>query len=157
MLVYIVYIVQQLHSFTHHDLQGLALLATLMANDGSNGEFRFLTPATVDSFHADPVERQMSYCANYFVRGGVSLEQLPTNPTADDRRNLQGLDGFYGWGGYGGSQMQWHREEKIAFAYIPNYLFWVDITNEKGRRLQREVLQCVIRRCMTSDSLKENS
>ena len=58
-------------------------------------------------------------------------------------QSLAGIEGYYGWGGYGGSQMQWHVEEKIAFAYIPNFLFWVDISNEKGRRLQREVLKCV--------------
>ena len=95
------------------------------------------------SFHADAVERYMSYCANYFVRGGVSVERLPSLPTDADRRDLAGLDGYYGWGGYGGSQMQWHPEEKIAFAFVPNFLFWIDVTNEKGRRLQRLVLTCV--------------
>lgn len=127
----------------HATARGLALLSTLMANDGSHGDFRYLTPSTVDSFHSEPIERLMSYCANFFVRGGVSLEKLPTSPSEDDRRGLDGLEGYYGWGGYGGSQMQWHREEKIAFAYVPSFLFWVDITNEKGRKMQREVLKCV--------------
>ena len=113
-----------------------------MTNDGSHGDFDFLSPATVTSFHSDAIERQMSYNANYFVRGGVSLEQLPSRPSAEDRKILTDLEGYYGWGGYGGSQMQWHREERISFAYIPNYLFWVDVSNEKGRRLQREVLRC---------------
>ena len=54
-----------------------------------------------------------------------------------------GLDGFYGWGGFGGSQMQWSLEEKIGFAYVPTYLFWIDITNGKGRDLQKEVVRCV--------------
>ena len=85
----------------------------------------------------------MSHCANYFVRGGVSVERLPSRPTDADRRDLAGLDGYHGWGGYGGSQMQWHPEEKIAFAFVPNFLFWIDIGNERGRRLQRLVLTCV--------------
>ena len=118
-------------------------MASLMANSGRHGDFRFLSPSTVNRFHEDSIERLMTHAVNYFVVGGVSEERLPTNPTDADRKTLRGLEGFFGWGGYGGSQMQWHPEEKIAFAFIPSYLFWIDICNEKGRRLQREVLKCV--------------
>ena len=121
---------------------GLARIATLMANEGAHGDFRFLSPATVTSFHADATERFMTHCANFFVQGGVSEERVPSNPSARERESFEGMDGYFGWGGYGGSQMQWHPKEQIAFAYVPSYLFWIDIENQKGRRLQREVLKC---------------
>ena len=119
------------------------MVASLMANEGSHGDFRFLSPSTVTSFHADSIERKMTHCTNFFVQGGVCEERIPSNPSSEDRRMLAGLEGFYGWGGYGGSQMEWHLDEKIAFAFVPSHLFWIDITNEKGRKLQREVLKCV--------------
>ena len=76
------------------------------------------------------------------VPGGVSEERVPSSPSARERESFEGMEGYFGWGGYGGSQMQWHPEEKIAFAYVPSFLFWIDIGNQKGRRLQREVLKC---------------
>ena len=128
--------------FPHRIHSGLARIAGLMANEGSFDDFRFLSPATVTSFHADPTERFMIYCSNYFVQGGVSEERLPSSPSSADHRIFEGMEGYFGWGGYGGSQMQWHPEEKIAFAFVPSYLFWIDIGNQRGRRLQREVLRC---------------
>ena len=93
-------------------LIGLALVASLMANGGRHGDFRFLSPSTVNRFHEDAIERLMTHAVNYFVVGGVSEERLPTNPTDADRKTLRGLEGFFGWGGYGGSQMQWHPEDR---------------------------------------------
>jgi hypothetical protein len=85
----------------------------------------------------------MIHTTNFFTKGGVSLYKLPSAPTNKERRIAEGVEGYYGWGGYGGSQIQWHPEEKIGFGYIPSYLFWIDITNDRARMLQKEVLQCV--------------
>ena len=117
---------------------------TNIIKDEKSIDYEFLSPSTMSSFHSEPVERFMTYCVNYFVRGGVGEERLPSQPRDDkERKSYEGMDGYYGWGGWGGSQMQWHPEEKIAFAFVPSFLSWIDVGNQKGRKMQREVLRCV--------------
>ena len=54
-----------------------------------------------------------------------------------------GREGFYGWMGYGGSIFQWHPENRIAFAFVPTALNYLDVFNERGKALQRTTIQAV--------------
>lgn len=51
-------------------------------------------------------------------------------------------DGWTGWMGFGGSVMQWHNEESIAFGYAMNCLE-LHPACARGKRLQQEVLNCL--------------
>ena len=50
--------------------------------------------------------------------------------------------GYTGWFGFGGSVMQWHDEERIAFGYAMNCMERVRLDNWRGKYLQKEVLKC---------------
>ena len=53
-------------------------------------------------------------------------------------------EGFYGWHGFGGSIFQWHPELKIGFAFVPTVLNTVELFNERGAKLQKLVVDCVM-------------
>ena len=50
--------------------------------------------------------------------------------------------GYSGWMGYGGSVLQWHEKQDIAFGYAMN-LMEREMNNARGLALQRVVLKCV--------------
>ena len=60
----------------------MAKIAAMMANGGLWNDRVILTKSTVDLFHEDPIERNMSHTCNYFTKGGVSIYKLPSNPTS---------------------------------------------------------------------------
>ena len=55
----------------------------------------------------------------------------------------QGREGFIGWMGLGGSIFQWHPQLDIGFAFVPTALHILDLLNERGKRFQTEILNCV--------------
>ena len=50
--------------------------------------------------------------------------------------------GYSGWMGFGGSVLQWHEKQDIAFGYAMN-LMEREQNNSRGLALQRIVLKCV--------------
>ena len=120
----------------------MAILASTMANGGVFNGTRLLSESTWRSFHSDAVEGDMVIGVNYFVKGGVAVEKLPTDASLEQRLSVEGVEGCHGWFGYGGSVIQWNPEMKIGFAFVPTFLYWIDWSSERGKRLLREVLRC---------------
>lgn len=50
---------------------------------------------------------------------------------------------FIGWMSLGGSVMQWHREEEIAFGYALNSMQMMPLNNV-AHLLQKQVLTCAL-------------
>ena len=50
--------------------------------------------------------------------------------------------GSYGWYGFGGSVIQWHPETKIAFGFVPTFMYGLDSENLRGRRVLAEAIRC---------------
>ena len=124
----------------------MAILAATMANGGTFNGTRLLSESTIRSFHSDPIEGDMVFGVNYLVKGGVGVEKAPTDATPEQRLSVEGLEGCHGWIGYGGSVIQWHPELKISFAFVPTFLYWIDLASERGMNLLREVLRCAEKR-----------
>ena len=55
---------------------------------------------------------------------------------------VDGLEGCLGWMGIGGSIIQWNPEAKVSFAFVPTFLYWIDVQNTRGKKLLKEVLRC---------------
>ena len=114
-----------------------------MANGGELKGTRLLSESTMESFHAEPIERDMSFDVNYFVKGGVSFDQPLTVPKPHPPKMIPNdIAGCYGWIGYGGSVIQWHRELKIGFGFVPTFLYYADLNNVRGKNLLSEVIRC---------------
>ena len=128
----------------------MAILAATMANGGIFKGTRLLSESTSRSFHSDPVEGDMVFWVNYLVKGGVSVEKAPTDATPEQRLSAEGLEGCHGWIGYGGSVIQWHPGMNIGFAFVPTFLYGIDIDNRRGKNLLREVLCCAEKRALES-------
>ena len=91
----------------------------------------------------------MVFNVNYFVKGGVAVGKLPTDASPEQKLFVEGVEGCHGWFGYGGSIIQWHPEMKISFAFVPTFLYWIDLKNERGMNLLREVHRCAGKRMST--------
>jgi len=116
--------------------RGLALVAAAMANKGSFKGFQVLSPSSWEALHSNPTDGMLYTANSRFSQGGVNeFEEKDTSTT-------NGRLGYYGWMGYGGSVFQWHPELKIGFGYVPTLLSWIDLTNNKARLLQGEVVRC---------------
>ena len=80
-----------------------------------------------------------------FTKGGVNLYQTLPDATKAEKNLNHNREGFYGWMGYGGSLFQWHPELKIGFAFVPTSLHWFDFDNVRGAKLQKIVIECVLK------------
>lgn len=118
--------------------RGLAKLAAAMANKGTFQGVAILGKTGWDALHADPTPGSFfGIPSTSFTQGGINkFEEAEKSDGA-------GRDGFYGWLGYGGSVFQWHPQHRIGFAYVPTLLEWYCIENNKGRKLQGEVVKCL--------------
>ena len=112
--------------------RGLALVASAMANKGEVNGVQVLSKQGWEAMHQNPVEAPIFGMPTYFTQGGVNKFD-----------EASGRDGYYGWFGYGGSVFQWHPDLRIGFAYTPTYLHAFDLTNNRGRMLQQQVVKCV--------------
>ena len=45
--------------------------------------------------------------------------------------------------GLGGSIFQWHPQLDIGFAFVPTSLHVLDLLNERGKKYQAEILNCI--------------
>ena len=107
-----------------------------MANKGSFKGFQVLSPSSWEALHSNHTDGMLYTANSRFSQGGVNeFEEKDTSTT-------NGRLGYYGWMGYGGSVFQWHPELKIGFGYVPTLLSWIDLTNNKARLLQGEVVKC---------------
>ena len=98
---------------------------------------RVLLKKGVDQAHAAPVEAKMfGFPRFWFTQAGWNIFK----PWWGDG----GRRGFVGWFGLGGSVCMWHPELSIGFGYAMNKME-ITPTNERGLRLQREVVRCVRR------------
>jgi len=116
--------------------RGLAKLGAAMANKGSFKGVKILGEKGWEALHADPTFFAMyeGWLPTNFTQGGVNKFE---------EEGGGGRDGYYGWYGYGGSVFEWNLEHKIGFAYTCTLLHWQDLFNDKGKRLQEEVVKCV--------------
>ena len=125
--------------------RGLAKLGAMMSAGGTLEGRQFLSPEAWESLHQYPVEAHLgSLLTTRFTQGGVDFF-TPCDPSTPrlEREFNEGREGFYGWMGFGGSLFQWHPEWDIGFAFVPTSLHVLDFLNERGKRYQAEVLQCV--------------
>lgn len=122
--------------------RGLAKVAAVMANGGSFEGKTLLSPSGWAALHDDPVS------ANLFPGLKLSFTQGGVCPFED--KEGKGRTGYTGWMGFGGSVFQWHNDLKIGFGYVPTYLNWIDLINNKARKLQEEVVRCAAANLPTS-------
>ncbi|MCB1646096.1 MAG: beta-lactamase family protein [Pseudomonadales bacterium] len=127
--------------------RGLARVAAMMAQGGEWQGKRFLSQATWDALHDEPVEADMLFGRTTFTQGGVAhFNTMDRNSNIHERALNHGREGFYGWMGLGGSIFQWHPGQQIGFGYVPTSLNVLDFVNERGKAYQTEVLRCVEQR-----------
>jgi len=120
--------------------RGLAKVAAAMANGGTFQEVKVLGEKGWEAMHAKPTLGQLGFGSSdelYFTQGGVAEFR------STDAYNARA--GYYGWMGYGGSIFQWHPKLRIGFAYNPTLLEFHDMYNQRGGRLQEEVVRCAQR------------
>lgn len=55
-------------------------------------------------------------------------------------KNFSDMDGYIGWQGYGGSQLYWHPEHQIGFAYAMTLLD-SDFSSIIGKSMQAKTLE----------------
>jgi len=122
--------------------RGLALVAAAMAHGGSFNGFTVLSPTGWKALHDAPTDGMLLVRNVRFTQGGVAEYE------EEDTSNTNGRLGYYGWMGYGGSAFQWHPELKIGFGYVPTLMTWIDLTNNKARLMQGEVVKCARNRKM---------
>ena len=107
-----------------------------MAHGGSFKGYTMLSPTGWKALHDAPTDGMLLVRNVRFTQGGVAEYE------EDDTSETNGRLGYYGWMGYGGSVFQWHPELKIGFGYVPTLMTWIDLTNNKARLLQGEVVKC---------------
>lgn len=125
--------------------RGLAKAAAMMSGGGSLNGKQYLSASAWQAVHAKPVPAlMMASMRTRFTQGGVD-QFLPCGSDSPilERALNEGREGFYGWMGFGGSIYQWHPELDIGFAFVPTALHYLDLTNERGKCFQAEVVRCV--------------
>ena len=125
--------------------RGLAKVGAMMSAGGTFQGREILSEEAWKAMHEHPVEADMgAMMVTRFTQGGVDcFKPCTANSTRMERDFNEGREGFYGWMGLGGSIFQWHPELDIGFAFVPTSLHVLDFLNERGKRYQAEVLQCV--------------
>ncbi len=125
--------------------RGLAKLAAMLAAGGCLEGKQYLGTEAWRAMHAHPLEAKLGVLlTTRFTQGGVDCFTPCTAASPRIERDFNvGREGFYGWMGYGGSIFQWHPELEIGFAFVPTSLHVLDLLNERGKRYQAEVVNCV--------------
>jgi len=126
--------------------RGIARVAAMLANRGEIDGIRILSEEAWDELHGNEVEKEMHPTGDWtsFTQGGVNVfKHIDGHHMALTKHNNDCRLGFIGWMGLGGSVFQYHPKYKIGFGYVPTFLAYEDIGNEKGAMLQRRVLECV--------------
>ncbi|MEP5568738.1 MAG: serine hydrolase domain-containing protein [Halioglobus sp.] len=125
--------------------RGLAKVAAMMSAGGKFEGKEFIGEPAWKAMHEHPLKATMGgMLTTRFTQGGVDCFTLTNaQSTRAEREFNEGREGFYGWMGLGGSIFQWHPELDIGFAFVPTSLHTLDLFNERGKRFQAEVLQCV--------------
>jgi CubicO group peptidase (beta-lactamase class C family) len=127
--------------------RGLAKVAAMMSGGGKLEDREFISQDAWKAVHEHPVKALMgSLIPTRFTQGGVDCFMPCTADSTQAERDFnEGREGFYGWMGFGGSIFQWHPGLDIGFAFVPTSLHSLDLVNERGKRYQAEILQCVAR------------
>ena len=125
--------------------RGIARIAAMMANKGEVDGIRILSEETWEAVHGNPIVKEMYPTGDVtcFTQGGVNIFTYVEDPVALTKHNNDCRTGYVGWMGLGGSVFQWHPEYNIGFGYIPTFLAYEDIGNERGAFLQKKVIECV--------------
>jgi len=124
--------------------RGLAKLAGAMANKGKLGGVEVLSEKAWEALHANPKPAKIGLLPSNFTEGGVNIfEDLHIFP---EDWGFKGREGFIGWMGLGGSVFQWHPDHQIGFGYSSNLIDFSDMNNNKGLKLQKCVVKCLIER-----------
>lgn len=129
-----------------------------MANKGKLGEQQFISEATWDAMHANPVYGPMlpEAMGTYFTDSGLSyfdydkIKAEPLNSFFGRHPQIRQSEfeghskrkGYYGWYGAGGSVFQWNPENQIGFGYVPSDHIGMDVANFRGSTLQEVASQC---------------
>lgn len=127
--------------------RGLARIGAMMSAGGTFEGREYLSAEAWRAMHAHPLEAHLgSLLLTRFTQGGVDcFTPCPPGSPRILRDFNEGREGFYGWMGFGGSIFQWHPERDIGFAFVPTSLHVLDFLNERGKRYQAQVLDCVAR------------
>ena len=124
----------------HASGHALAKIASMIVCGGKlpgASSARLLSEKGVKEAHAAPVEAKMfGFPRFWFTQAGWNIFK----PWWGDG----GRHGFVGWFGLGGSVCMWHPGLSIGFGYAMNQME-ITPTNERGLRLQREVVRCARR------------
>lgn len=128
--------------------RGLAKVAAMMSAGGKLEGTEFVSESAWQAAHEHPLTATMGgLLTTRFTQGGVD-SFIPCNASSTrlERDFTQGREGFYGWMGLGGSVFQWHPDLDIGFAFVPTKLHVIDLFNERGKRYQAQVLDCIAAR-----------
>jgi len=125
--------------------RGLAKVGAMMAAGGKLEGREFLGEAAWQAAHEHPLKSVMGgLLTTRFTQGGVDYFEPCTAASPRLERDFnEGREGFYGWMGLGGSVFQWHPKQDIGFAFVPTMLHAIDLFNERGKRYQAEILNCI--------------
>merc|ERR1712224_879949 len=92
----------------HASARALAMVAAALVGDGVTPTgYRLLSSEGHAQAHADPVTKKLFMMKSHFTNAGWNLWRKTRM-------------GYVGWMGLGGSVMQWHPEQSIAFGYAMN-------------------------------------
>lgn len=123
----------------HCSARALALLAAVVVERGSvQGKPRVITEEGAAHAVAEAKPGRMCFGS---LSETFGLPSAFTNAGWNDFKEAR--HGYTGWMGYGGSVMQWHEEERIAFGFALAGLEVAVQNSWKGEVLQAEVLKCV--------------
>ncbi len=125
--------------------RGLAKVGAMMAVGGSWEGREYLTEQAWTALHENPVKADMGgFLTTRFTQGGVdSFTECGPGSSRAERAFNTGREGFYGWMGFGGSIFQWHPQRQVSFAFVPTSLHVLDFLNERGKRYQAEIQECI--------------
>jgi hypothetical protein len=124
---------------SHASAFALAKVASVMAHAGEAHGVRLLSAETYSHAISNPTDKhdKAIMAKTTFVKGGWARFG---NKFAFGHNRKD----YLGWFGIGGSVCQWHDELKIGFGYA-NTLINVQLGNENGSLLQKEVAACAIK------------
>ena len=126
----------------HCTARGLARLASILACRGESGADRLFGDDTWAAMHANPKQADMGMITTFTQGGVATFGELSDKPGSFEIALNTGRDGFVGWMGLGGSVFQWNPERQLGFSFVPTRLHVLDLVNERGKALQKAVLDC---------------
>ena len=125
--------------------RGLAKVGAMMTAGGRWEDREYLSEQAWTAMHENPVKADMGgFLTTRFTQGGVdSFTACGPGSTRAERAFNTGREGYYGWMGFGGSIFQWHPQQQVSFAFVPTSLHVLDFLNERGKRYQVEIQDCI--------------